>query len=110
MASVTGRAAVRRSLNLTAVMGCPWRQAVQRAQLSFSSFCFFFWKGEKKKHKAGIRHEASATTARTSAAIGKAVGAFSWKRSAGSDVGVRSRPLAPGAAMTHGELSLAFFT
>lgn len=30
------------SPNLTAVMGCPWRQAVHRAQLSFSSLCFFF--------------------------------------------------------------------
>lgn len=40
--------------NLTAVMGCPWRQAVHRAQLSVSSFCFFFW---KERTKSKIRHD-----------------------------------------------------
>lgn len=45
------------SLNLTAVMGCPWRQAVHRAQISLSSFCFFFWK-ERTKRK--LRHDVFA--------------------------------------------------
>lgn len=35
------------SPNLTAVMGCPWRQAVHRAQFSVSSRCFLFL---KQKH------------------------------------------------------------
>lgn len=44
------------SPNLTAVMGCPWRQAVHRAQFSFSSFCFFFWK-QRRMIKGKHPHE-----------------------------------------------------
>lgn len=57
IATGKGRVVMRCSLNLTAVMGCPWRQAVHRAQISFSSFCFFFW---KTRTKTKIRRDASA--------------------------------------------------
>lgn len=52
--------------NLTAVMGCPWRQAVHRAQLSFNSFCFLFWEQqretkEEKKTKTKARWATTAS-------------------------------------------------